>query len=79
MASAPNQQRSAGGAAEGWTEPLPLKVPSPTCWPAALALGIAIFLMGFVTSYAFSVAGAGLMAISIGKWVGQMLEDTHGD
>ena len=60
-----------------WAEPLPKHLPEPTYWPAATALGINIALLGFVTSYAFTVVGLGLMALSIGKWIGEMVRESR--
>jgi hypothetical protein len=68
-------EQTAKSAADGWTEPKPARVPAPTYMPATMALGIAFFLFGFVTSYAFTVAGLGLIAFALTKWIGDMLHD----
>jgi len=60
----------------GWSTPLPEKIPSPTYAPVFLALGITFLLFGLVSSYVFSAAGLILMAVSISKWVGELL---HGE
>ncbi|HXW85404.1 MAG TPA: hypothetical protein VEJ86_13435 [Candidatus Binataceae bacterium] len=60
-----------------WAEPLPARLPEPSYWPAATALGINLGLMGFVTSYAFTVVGLALMAFSIGKWIGEMVAESR--
>jgi len=39
-------------------------------------LGITFLLFGVLSSYVFSAAGVVLMAVSISKWVGELL---HGD
>jgi hypothetical protein len=57
----------------GWSTPLPEKIPSPTYAPVFLALGITFLLFGLVSSYVFSAAGLILMAVSISKWVGELL------
>ncbi len=60
----------------GWSTPLPEKNPPSTYAPAFLALGITFLLFGVVSSYVFSAAGSILMAVSISKWVGELL---HGE
>ena len=60
----------------GWSTPLPEKNPPPTYAPAFLALGITFLLFGLVSSYVYSAAGLILMAVSISKWVGELL---HGE
>jgi len=59
-----------------WSTPLPEKNPPPTYAPAFLALGITFLLFGLVSSYVYSAAGLILMAVSISKWVGELL---HGE
>ena len=56
--------------------PLPEKTPPSTYAPAFLALGITFLLFGVLSSYVFSAAGVALMAVSISKWVGELL---HGE
>jgi hypothetical protein len=60
----------------GWSTPLPEKNPPSTYAPVFLALGITFLLFGIVSSYVFSAAGLILMAVSISKWVGELL---HGE
>ena len=59
-----------------WSTPLPEKNPPSTYAPVFLALGITFLLFGIVSSYVFSAAGLILMAVSISKWVGELL---HGE
>jgi hypothetical protein len=59
-----------------WSAPLPEKIPPPTYAPVFLALGITFLLFGVLSSYVFSAAGLVLMAVSISKWVGELL---HGE
>jgi len=56
-----------------WSTPLPEKIPPPTYAPVFLALGITFLLFGVLSSYVFSAAGLVLMAVSISKWVGELL------
>ena len=60
----------------GWSTPLPEKNPPSTYAPVFLGLGITFLLFGVVSSYVFSAAGLILMAVSISKWVGELL---HGE
>ena len=64
------------GETPGWSTPLPEKTPPSTYAPAFLALGITFLLFGVLSSYVFSAAGVALMAVSISKWVGELL---HGE
>lgn len=59
----------------GWNVPQPAKVPQPTFWPAAMALGINFAFFGIVTSWAFTVAGVALFALSLGKWIGELVNE----
>ncbi len=58
---------------EGWNLPKPARLPAPTYWPAALALGITFAAFGVLTSYLFCWAGGALIALSIWKWVGELV------
>ena len=61
---------------DGWSSPLPEKLPPPTYAPVFVALGITFLLFGVVSSYIFSAAGAILIAASMAKWVGELM---HGE
>jgi hypothetical protein len=61
---------------DGWSSPLPEKLPPPTYAPVFVALGITFLLFGVVSSYIFSAAGAILIAASVAKWVGELM---HGE
>ncbi|MGH7907410.1 MAG: cytochrome c oxidase subunit 4 [Candidatus Binataceae bacterium] len=58
---------------EQWARPLPEKIPPPTYWPAIMSLGIVFILFGVVTSWIFSAVGFVLFLLSLGKWVGELL------
>lgn len=60
---------------EGWNVPKPEKLPKPTYWPAAMALGITFAFFGVVTSWAFTIVGVGLFALSLRKWIGELVHD----
>lgn len=61
---------------DGWSSPLPEKLPPPTYAPVFVALGITFLLFGVVSSYIFSAAGAILIAASMAKWIGELM---HGE
>lgn len=56
----------------GWKNPLPLHLPRPTYWPAMLALGVTIVLLGLVTIKLISLVGLGLMAAALIGWIGEI-------
>ena len=60
---------------DGWSVAKPEKLPKPTYWPAAMALGITFGFFGVVTSWAFTIVGVGLFALSLGKWIGELVHD----
>lgn len=60
---------------ENWSVPRPEKIPPPTYWPAVMALSIAFMLFGVVTSWAFTVTGAVMFVVSLGKWIGELIHD----
>lgn len=57
----------------GWKRPLPEQVARPTYWPAALALGMTLALLGPVTLMAVTVVGAGISAVALAGWIGEIL------
>lgn len=53
----------------GWTR-LPLDhLPTPTFWPAGLALGITFLFWSLITSWVVFVVGLALFAVSLGGWI----------
>ncbi len=65
---------SASGAATpaGWTR-LPLEhLPSPTFWPAGLALGITFIFWALITSWVVLVIGIALFAASLAGWISDL-------
>lgn len=61
---------------KGWTKPEQEKLPEPTWWPAALALGIVLLLWGIVASYAVSVVGLGLSITALAGWTGDIRNES---
>ncbi len=59
----------------GWLPVPDEKIPEPTFWPAALALGTVLTLWGFVTSFIVATIGLVLLAVSITGWLGEMRHD----
>lgn len=57
----------------GWKTPLPQRLPRKTYWPAMLALGITITLLGPVTILPVSLAGLALAVAALIGWIGEMI------
>ena len=60
---------------DGWSAPLPERIPRPTYWPAIMALAIAFMLFGIVTSWAFTAVGFVMFVLSLAKWIGELIHD----
>lgn len=52
---------------------LPEKLPEPTLWPIALALGVVFCFWGILTSPAISGVGFLLVGLAIAGWVSEFL------
>ncbi len=59
----------------GWNRPLPERLPRPTYWPAALALGATMALLGPVTLMAVTIAGACVAAVALAGWIGEIIRE----
>ena len=59
----------------GWKKPLPDHLPRRTYWPAILALAITLALLGPVTLMPITAVGAGLGAIALIGWIGDLLHE----
>ncbi len=59
----------------GWKKPLPQRLPRPTFWPAMLALGINLILLGPVTQILVSAAGLTLSAGALAGWIGEIFHE----
>jgi len=55
-----------------WNKPLPERLAPPTYWPAMLALGVMLVLLGPVTSLAISAVGLGLSITALIGWIGEL-------
>jgi hypothetical protein len=56
-------------ATPGWNVPKPEKLPEPSIWPAALALGITFLVWGMVTTLLITGVGAAVFAVAIAGWI----------
>jgi hypothetical protein len=56
----------------GWSRPLPDRLARPTYWPAMLAFGMNLALLGPVTSLWLSLVGAVFCAFTLAGWIGEM-------
>jgi hypothetical protein len=56
----------------GWIRVPDEKIPNPTFWPAALAMGAVLLLWGAVTSFVVAAIGFVLLAVSITGWLGEI-------
>ncbi len=56
-----------------WTKPLPEHLARPTYWPAMLALGVTLTLLGLVTSLAISAVGLGLCVTGLIGWIRELV------
>jgi hypothetical protein len=57
----------------GWKNPMPQRLPRKTYWPAMLALGVTIALLGPVTIWPVSLAGLALAAAALIGWIGELI------
>jgi hypothetical protein len=62
-------------ATEGWQRVEHAHLPSPTYWPAVLALGITFLAWGIVTSLLIAGVGLLLFAVALGGWIGDLLHE----
>ncbi|HEY6462581.1 MAG TPA: hypothetical protein VIY73_20570 [Polyangiaceae bacterium] len=63
----------------GWNVPRPERIPRPTPWPAAMALGTTLFAWGFVTSPVVLGLGLVLLTLSLGGWRGEIRHEHRQD
>ena len=68
-----DQNRNPETSRERWSTPLPERLARPTYWPAMLALGMTLALLGPVTSLAISVVGLGLAGAALIGWIGELV------
>jgi hypothetical protein len=56
----------------GWSWAQPEHIPTPTYWPAGLALGVTLLLWGLITSVVLAGIGLAVFGIALGGWIGEM-------
>ena len=61
--------------AANWKRPLPDHLARPGYWPAALALGMTLALLGPVTLMPITVVGLALGAVALVGWIGEILHE----
>ena len=59
----------------GWKKPLPETLSRPTFWPAMLALGINLILLGVVTQIVVGCAGLLLAVAALAGWVAEIFHE----
>lgn len=57
---------------EGWSEPLPGRLPVPTYAPAIMAFGTILFAMGLATTWYVCLIGSIVFAVAAWRWVGEL-------
>jgi hypothetical protein len=68
-----NPRVSAPRPPAGWKSPLPQRLPRKTYWPAMLALGVTITLLGPVTIWPVGLVGLVLGAVALIGWIGELI------
>jgi len=58
-----------------WTEPRSPDIPEPTYWPAAVALSVVTFSLGFLTSWVITAAGIAAFGFSVTRWMQELNRD----
>jgi hypothetical protein len=58
-----------------WNKPLPETLQRPTYWPAMLALGITLMLLGPVTVSPVGIAGFVMTVVSLAGWIREMVHE----
>jgi hypothetical protein len=56
----------------GWTKLPPGHLPPPTYFPAGLAMGVAFFFWGLITSWVIVLVGAGLFTAALAGWISEI-------
>jgi hypothetical protein len=56
----------------GWSWAEPRHIPTPTYWPAALALGVTMLAWGLISSPILAGIGLTVFAIALAGWIGEM-------
>jgi hypothetical protein len=60
---------------DDWQAPPAMIIPRATAWPLATAFGVTLILLGLVTVWLVSIAGAIVFGLAIVYWMGEMLRE----
>jgi len=58
-----------------WNRPLPEHLAQPTYWPAMLAFGMTLALLGPVTSMWMTVVGLVFAGFALAGWIGDIVNE----
>lgn len=58
-----------------WNRPLPKHLPRPTYWPALLAFGMTLALLGPVTSMWLTFVGLVFGGFALAGWIGDIVNE----
>lgn len=51
------------------------RAPAPSIWPVALAVGVALGVVGILSSWILVLAGAILFVVALSGWIAQALRE----
>jgi hypothetical protein len=71
MPDAPSKTNQ-GQTRADWNPARPEKLPEPSLWPPALALGVTLSLWGLASSWIISAVGLLLFAYALTYWIGEI-------
>lgn len=63
----------------GWYVLPEEELPRPTYWPVLMALATVLLVFGFITTIAISVVALVLIVISLFGWIGDVVNEQHGE
>ena len=58
-----------------WVDGTKIELPTPSVWPAVVALGVALLLFGIIISLVFSAVGFLVLVLGLGGWIGELRHD----
>ncbi|MDB5220994.1 MAG: hypothetical protein JWO86_8921 [Myxococcaceae bacterium] len=50
----------------------PERLPRPTFWPAGVAFGITLLMLGLLTSFVVIAIGLAVFVVSLAGWIGEL-------
>jgi hypothetical protein len=51
------------------------RAPAPSIWPVTLAVGVALFVIGVLSSWILVLAGAVVFVVAVFGWISQALHE----